>query len=111
MVEQGLKNKAMLRPREKLILLAETDWMVIRSHTAIDAAVLDAVRTASGTIESAINSAADLDAFKLLYKAPTDKGVVGKAPIDNDRRHHVFIFINCRSNCLFLRQIIAEPMS
>ena len=91
MVEQGLKKKAIAETKRKAnALLAETDWMVIRSQEkgiAIDAAVQtyrDGVRTAADTIESAINAAADLDAFKALYKAPTDKGeVVGKAPIQN----------------------------
>ena len=91
LIEEGLKKKAIAEVKKKANeLLAETDWMVIRSQekgTAIDAAVQtyrDGVRTAADTIEKAINAAADMDAFKALYKAPTDKGeIVGNAPIDN----------------------------
>ena len=89
-IEKGLKNKAISAAKKKANeLLAETDWMVIRSQekgTAIDSAVQtyrDGVRTAVDTIESAVKAAADMDAFKALYKTPTEKGkVTGKAPID-----------------------------
>ena len=90
-VEQGLKKKAIAEAKRKANqLLAETDWMVIRSQekgAAIDAAVQtyrDGVRTAADAIESAINATTDLDSFKALYKAPTEKGkAIGNSPIDN----------------------------
>ena len=43
----------------------------------------DGVRIAVDAIESAVKAAADMDAFKALYKVPTENGkVTGKAPID-----------------------------
>ena len=72
-------------------LLAETDWMVIRlqedSSKALSTAVANyraAVRTASGSIETAIDNAADITAFKALFETPmTDGEPSGKAPINN----------------------------
>jgi len=73
-------------------LLAGTDWMVIRlqedSSKTLSTAVTNyraAVRTASGTIETAIDNAADIDAFKALFDTPVDSdgNPTGKAPINN----------------------------
>ena len=70
-------------------LLASSDWYVTRkseSDVAIPSAIStyrSAVRTASGTIETAINNCADLDAFKALFVVPTDSdnNPTGNAPI------------------------------
>ena len=72
-------------------LLASTDWYVTRkseSNVAIPSTISTyrtAVRTASGTIETAINGCADLDAFKALFVVPVDSDgePSGKAPIYN----------------------------
>tara|TARA_R110002074_G_scaffold351389_1_gene522503 strand:- start:10 stop:555 length:546 start_codon:yes stop_codon:yes gene_type:complete len=72
-------------------LLAGTDWMVIRlqedSSKTLSTAVANyraAVRTASGTIETAIDNASDIDAFKALFDTPMkDNEPTGKAPINN----------------------------
>jgi hypothetical protein len=68
-------------------LLSPTDWYVIRkaedSTATIPAAVTTyraAVRTAEGTISTAIDNAADHAAFMALFDQP-DGG--GKAPIEN----------------------------
>lgn len=69
--------------------LASTDWYVTRkseSDVAIPSTITTyrtAVRTASGTIETAINGCADLDAFKALFVVPTDSddNPTGNAPI------------------------------
>jgi len=59
-------------------LLAKSDWYVTRkseTDEAIPSTITTyrtAVRTASGTIETAINGCADLDAFKALFVVPTD---------------------------------------
>ena len=89
-IEEGLKKKAISEAKRKANeLLKETDWMVIRHQEKgvdIDAAVKtyrDQVRVAVDAIESAVKAAADMDAFKALYKVPTENGkVTGKAPID-----------------------------
>ena len=70
-------------------LLASTDWYVTRkseSDVAIPSTISTyrtAVRTASGTIETAINGCADLDAFKALFVVPmdSDNKPTGNAPI------------------------------
>ena len=72
-------------------VLAKSDWYVVRNaekSTAIPSEIStyrDAVRTASGTIETAINACADLDAFKALFVVPMDDQEppqpTGKAPI------------------------------
>ena len=69
--------------------LASSDWYVTRkaeTDEAIPSAITtyrSAVRTASGTIETAINGCADLDAFKSLFVVPTDSDgePTGNAPI------------------------------
>ena len=70
-------------------LLASTDWYVTRkseSDVAIPSTITTyrtAVRTASGTIETAINGCDDLDAFKALFVVPVDSdgNPTGNAPI------------------------------
>jgi hypothetical protein len=72
-------------------LLASTDWYVTRkaeASTAIPSAIStyrSAVRTATGTIETAINNCANLDAFKALFVVPMDSQdppqPTGNAPI------------------------------
>ena len=75
-------------------LLAPTDWYVVRkaedSATTIPTDVTTyraAVRTASGTIETAIANAADHAAFMALFDTPMDSQdppqPTGKAPIHN----------------------------
>lgn len=75
-------------------LLAPTDWYVVRkaedSTTTIPTDVTTyraAVRTASGTIETAITNAADHAAFMALFDTPVDSQdppqPTGKAPIHN----------------------------
>jgi hypothetical protein len=72
-------------------LLTSSDWYVVRNaekSTAIPADITtyrDAVRTASGTIETAINACTTLDAFKALFEVPKDDdgNPTGKAPIYN----------------------------
>jgi len=69
--------------------LASSDWYVTRkaeTDEAIPSTITTyrtAVRTASGTIETAINSCADLDAFKALFVVPTDSddNPTGNSPI------------------------------
>ena len=74
------------------LLLAETDWQVIKATEVSDYTVPSevttyraAVRTASNTIESAINGAADQAAFDALSDAPVDENgsPTGNAPIDD----------------------------
>ena len=70
-------------------LLTSTDWYVTRkaeASTAIPSAITtyrSAVRTATGTIETAINACDDLDDFKALFVVPmdSDNNPTGNAPI------------------------------
>ena len=70
-------------------LLAKSDWYVTRNSETDEAipstitTYRTAVRTASGTIETAINGCDDLDAFKALFVVPTDSddNPTGNAPI------------------------------
>ena len=72
-------------------LLQDTDWYVVRkseTNAAIPSAVTTyraAVRTKSGTIETAIDNAADHAAFLALFEPPKDsKGnITGNAPIND----------------------------
>jgi len=73
-------------------LLQPTDWMVIKAAEVADYTVPSevttyraAVRTASNTIETAINGAADHAAFMALYDAPVDADGMptGNAPIND----------------------------
>jgi hypothetical protein len=78
-VTKGLKTIWIERTKSTANgLLTASDWMVIRNaekSTAIPADIStyrDAVRTATGTIETAINACADLDAFKALFEVLVD---------------------------------------
>lgn len=89
-VQLGLKSiwvaKTKTTANEKLKV---HDWYVVRNaekSVAIPSEIStyrDAVRTASGTIETAINGCADLDAFKALFVVPVDSDgdPTGNAPI------------------------------
>ena len=94
-VTQGLKSqyKAQTKATARS-LLAPTDWYVVRkaedSTTTIPTDVATyraAVRTASGTIETAITNAADLTAFMALFDMPMDSQdppqPTGNAPIND----------------------------
>lgn len=91
-VTKGLKTIWVEQTKETAnSLLAKSDWYVVRNaekSTAIPTEIStyrDAVRTASGTIETAINACADLDAFKALFVVPMDDQdppqPTGNAPI------------------------------
>jgi len=91
-VTKGLKSNAIAQVKATAAgLLQPTDWMVTRkaeTGTAIPDSVLDyraAVRTASGTIETAITDAADHTAFMALYDTPVDENDIptGNAPIND----------------------------
>ena len=78
-VTLGLKSIWVAKTKQTAnSLLASSDWYVTRkseSDVAIPSTISTyrtAVRTASGTIETAINGCADLDAFKALFVVPTD---------------------------------------
>jgi hypothetical protein len=90
MVTLGLKSIWVAKTKTTANgLLASSDWYVTRkseSDVAIPSAIStyrSAVRTASGTIETAINGCADLDAFKALFVVPTDSdgNPTGNSPI------------------------------
>ena len=92
MIQLGLKSQWIAQTKETANnLLAKSDWYVVRNaekSTAIPTEIStyrDAVRTATATIETAINGCADLDAFKQLFIAPTDAdgNPTGKATIYN----------------------------
>jgi len=91
-VTKGLKTIWIERTKSTANgLLTASDWMVIRNaekSVAIPSEIStyrDAVRTATGTIETAINACADLDAFKALFVVPMDDQdppqPTGNAPI------------------------------
>ena len=91
-VTKGLKTIWIERTKSTANgLLTASDWYVVRNaekSTAIPADITtyrDAVRTASGTIETAINACTTLDAFKALFEVPKDDdgNPTGKAPIYN----------------------------
>jgi hypothetical protein len=87
----GLKSQAITTVKEQAgDLLASTDWMVIKATEVADYTVPEdvltyraAVRTASNTIEAAINAVTDLDSFMALYNTPVDEEGMptGNAPI------------------------------
>ena len=90
MVTLGLKSIWVAKTKTTANgLLASSDWYVTRkseSDVAIPSTIStyrSAVRTASGTIETAINGCADLDAFKALFVVPTDSdgNPTGNSPI------------------------------
>ena len=88
---KGLKSKAIDKVKAQAASkLAPTDWHVVKATEVADYTVPSnittyraAVRTASNTIESAINGAADHDAFMALYDTPVDSdgNPTGNAPI------------------------------
>jgi len=93
-VTKGLKTIWIERTKSTANgLLTASDWYVVRNaekSVAIPADITtyrDAVRTASGTIETAINACTTLDAFKALFEVPMDDQdpphPTGKAPIYN----------------------------
>ena len=90
MVQLGLKSIWVAKTKQTAnSLLASSDWYVTRKSedaTAIPSTISTyrtAVRTASGTIETAINGCADLDAFKALFVVPVDSdgNPTGNSPI------------------------------
>ena len=88
---KGLKSAAIDSVKAQAAgKLAPTDWHVVKATEVADYTVPSevttyraAVRTASNTIESAINSAANHDAFMALYVTPVDSegNATGNAPI------------------------------
>jgi len=91
-VQQGLKSAWVARTKQTAnSLLSPTDWYVIReseTSVAIPADVQTyraAVRTASGTIESAISACTTLDEFIAMHQTPVDAdgNPTGKAPIND----------------------------
>ncbi len=73
-------------------MLQSTDWKIVKasevSSYTVDQATLDyraSVRTASNTIEAAIDAVADLTAFMALFDTPVDSdgNPTGKATINN----------------------------
>jgi len=91
-VQLGLKSQWIAQTKSTAnSLLTASDWYVVRNaekSVAIPADITtyrDAVRTASGTIETAINACTTLDAFKDLFQVPMDDQdppqPTGNAPI------------------------------
>ena len=90
MVQLGLKSNWIAQTKTTAnSLLSSSDWYVLRKADASTAIPSDistyrsAVRTATATIETAINGCADLDAFKALFVVPVDSDnkPTGNAPI------------------------------
>ena len=89
----GLKTNAIAQVKATASsLLAPTDWHVVKAAEVSGYTVPSeittyraAVRTASNTIETAINGAADHAAFMALYDAPVDADGIptGNAPIND----------------------------
>jgi hypothetical protein len=92
-VTKGLKSIWKAQTKERAAgLLAPYDWYVVRNSEDSTATIpsnvatyRSAVRTASGTIETAIDGAADHAAFMALFDVPVDDNgdPTGKAPINN----------------------------
>jgi len=92
-VTLGLKSVYKARAKEQAgSLLAPTDWQVIKATEVADYTVPSTVtqyrsdvRAASNTIETAIDGAADLDAFIALFDTPVDAdgNPTGNAPIND----------------------------
>ena len=92
-VTLGLKSQYKAQTKTTAAsLLAPTDWQVIKatevSAYTVPSAITTyraALRTASNTIETAIDNAADLDAFIALFDTPVDSdgSPTGNAPINN----------------------------
>jgi len=92
-VTLGLKSQYKAQTKTTAAsLLAPTDWQVIKATEVSDYTVPSAVttyraavRTASNTIEAAIDAASDIDAFVALWDVPVDAdgNPTGNAPINN----------------------------
>jgi hypothetical protein len=91
-VTKGLKSNAIAKTKTIAgSILASTDWYVTRkaeTDAEIPADVLlhrEAVRTASGAIEAAIEACDTLEAFMALYDTPVDAegNSTGNAPIND----------------------------
>ena len=92
-VTLGLKSNAKALVKTQAGgLLAPTDWMVIKAAEVADYSVpadittyRAAVRTASNTIEAAIDACTDLASFMALYDVPVDAdgNPTGNAPIND----------------------------
>jgi hypothetical protein len=91
-VTLGLKSQWKTQIKQTAAgLLAPTDWYVTRKAEATTAIPSDittyraAVRTKSGTIEAAIDGAADHAAFVALFTTPVDSDgkPTGNAPIND----------------------------
>ena len=93
MVQLGLKSKYKAHTKERAgSLLAPTDWHVIKasevSSYTVPSKIITyraAVRTASNTIETSIDNAANLNAFMALFDVPVDSNgnPTGNAPIND----------------------------
>jgi hypothetical protein len=91
-VTKGLKSIAIAQAKTTAgSLLAPTDWYIVREQETGEVTPTDilnyrqAVRTASGAIETAITGATTLEQFMALYDAPVDAegNVTGNAPIND----------------------------
>ena len=92
-VTLGLKSQYKAQTKATAAsLLAPTDWQVIKATEVAAYSVPSevttyraAVRTASNTIEAAIDAASDIDAFVALWDVPVDAdgNPTGNAPINN----------------------------
>ena len=92
-VTLGLKSQYKAQTKATAAsLLAPTDWQVIKATEVADYSVPSAVtqyrsdvRTASNTIEAAIDAASDIDAFVALWDVPVDAdgNPTGNAPIND----------------------------
>lgn len=92
-ITRGLKwNAVQLVKQQANGKLASSDWKVVKAAEVadytVDAETLTyraAVRTASNTIEAAINACTTLEQFMALYVTPTDANDVptGNAPIND----------------------------
>lgn len=89
-IQQGLKSQWISRTKQTAgSLLKDTDWYAVRqveTSQAIPQTVLDyraSVRSASNSIETAINGCTTLEEFIALHTTPTDEEgtPTGKAPI------------------------------
>ena len=93
LVTLGLKSIYKANTKEQAGgLLAPTDWHVVKAAEVSSYTVPSTVtqyrsdvRTASNTIETAIDNAADLDAFIALFDVPVDSdgNPTGNAPIND----------------------------
>jgi len=92
-VTTGLKSEYKAQTKATAgSMLQSTDWKVVKasevSSYTVDQVTLDyraSVRTASNTIEAAIDAVADLTAFMALFDTPVDAdgNPTGKAPIND----------------------------